>query len=225
MNNYRLASACIAKHDVEGAVERAGGLVRIENFLPEFVAEGILATIEAVSDEQWNETSAREDYTHNNIDHSFSSVKQARGLDAVTRLFSLVRPGALNSFSAARYCRSDHIAPHDDRAYTQVRLDNGRVITTSRTLAVIYYLTKDWREEYGGVLLDLEDPASPPGQPTRYVPVWNSVVAFRVPRYHAVTPMAVDRPRYSVGKPAVRSGAEGARPGSGRASSGLGSCL
>ncbi len=40
----------------------------------------------------------------------------------------------------------------------QVRLDSGQVITASRTLAVIYYLTRDWRPEYGGVLLDLEDP-------------------------------------------------------------------
>ncbi|PNH05048.1 hypothetical protein TSOC_008726 [Tetrabaena socialis] len=108
------------------------------------------------------------------------------------RLFSLLRPGALCSFSAAKYCKSDHIAPHDDRAYTQVRLDSGRVITASRTLA-------DWRDEYGGVLLDLEDAAAArDGRGRPYVPLWNSLVAFTVPRYHAVTPLATSRPRYSV---------------------------
>lgn len=64
---------------------------------------------------------ATEDYTQNNISHRFDSTKQAKGLDAVTRLFTLLRPDSLHAFSAARYCRSDHIAPHDDRAYTQVR--------------------------------------------------------------------------------------------------------
>lgn len=43
-----------------------------------------------------------EDYRQNNISHSFSSVKQANGLDAVIRLFTLVRPEALHAFSAAK---------------------------------------------------------------------------------------------------------------------------
>ncbi|GLC38925.1 hypothetical protein PLESTB_000462000 [Pleodorina starrii] len=198
INNFKVASSWIEKHDVERAVDANGGLVRIENFLPEFVAEGILATVAAVPEERWNDTSASTDYRQNNISHSFSSVKHARGLDAVVRLFSLVRPDSLNAFSAAKYCKQDHIAPHDDRAYTQVQLDNGRVIITSRTLAVIYYLTRDWREEYGGVLVDLEDPSAPAGEGRKYVPLWNSLVAFRVPRYHAVTPMTTTRPRYSI---------------------------
>ncbi|GIL72735.1 hypothetical protein Vretimale_4446 [Volvox reticuliferus] len=198
INNYRVASLWIAQKHVERAVDANGGLVRLENFLPEFVAEGILSTVGAVSDEQWNDTSANTDYRQNNISHSFSSVKHAKGLDAVVRLFSLVRPGSLNSFSAAKYCKTDHIAPHDDRAYAQVKLDSGRIITASRTLAVIFYLTRDWREEYGGVLIDLEDPTAPPGVGRKYVPLWNSVVAFRVPRYHAVTPMTTNRPRYSI---------------------------
>ena len=33
--------------------------------------------------------------------------------------------GQLNAFSAARYDTAHHIAPHDDRAYTPVRLDTG----------------------------------------------------------------------------------------------------
>lgn len=40
-----------------------------------------------------------------------------------------------------------------------------------------------------------------------YVPKWNSAVVFRVPRYHAVTALTTDRPRYS-----VRGGLRGRRP-------------
>lgn len=38
------------------------------------------------------------------------------------------------------------------------------------------------------------------GTPPRswYVPEFNSVIAFRVPRWHEVTPVIVDRPRFSV---------------------------
>ena len=53
-------------------------------------------------------------------------------------------------------------------------------------------MTRDWRADMGGTLVDLEDGAR------QYVPQWNSVVAFRVPRYHQVTALATDRPRYSV---------------------------
>ncbi len=46
---------------------------------------------------------------------------QARGLEPVVRLFTLLAPDSLNAFSAAKYVRGDGIERHDDRAYTQVR--------------------------------------------------------------------------------------------------------
>ncbi len=197
VNDYRVASKWMSQYDLESLVEEAGGLVRLENFFPEHIADGVLRVLERIKHKEWKETvskgyersglsmcpfcplaplgaspvlpgswgtpqpgrpdppfstctsshpittpakvtnvltilplnghcalpaqAATEDYTQNNIAHRFDSTKQAKGLDAVTRLFTLLRPDSLHAFSAARYCRSDHIAPHDDRAYTQVR--------------------------------------------------------------------------------------------------------
>lgn len=71
-------------------------------------------------------TAASDDYAHNNISHDFLSTKSAAGdegdiLEAVFRVFTLLLPESLFTFSAAKYCRRGHIKPHDDRAYTQVR--------------------------------------------------------------------------------------------------------
>jgi hypothetical protein len=74
----------------------------------------------------------------------------------------------------------------------QVALPNGQMLTCSRDLALIYYLTKDWQQGYGGLLQDLEGGAT-------FVPQYNSAVVFRVPRYHEVTALATSRHRYSVG--------------------------
>lgn len=70
-------------------------------------------------------TAADDDYTHNNIAHEFLSTK-SQLLDSVFRVFTLLLPDSLFTFSAAKYCRQGHIKPHDDRAYTQVRVRVGR---------------------------------------------------------------------------------------------------
>jgi Rps23 Pro-64 3,4-dihydroxylase Tpa1-like proline 4-hydroxylase len=56
---------------------------------------------------------------------------------------------------------------------------------------LIYYLTKDWKAEFGGTLVDI---------PTddKYVPEFNSLIAFTIPRFHEVLAVTCDRPRYSI---------------------------
>lgn len=174
---------------IDEMLEANGGLIKIKSVFPMTVAEGMFALLESRKDSEWNSTEASQDYSQNNISHMFYSIRE--GLDAVYRALALLRPGELHSFSAAKYQTSHHIAPHDDRAYTDVKMDNGSIVKCSRDIAIIFYLTRDWKKEYGGLLIDLE------GGKT-YVPEFNSAVIFRVPRFHEVTPVKTHRPRYSI---------------------------
>uniref|UniRef100_A0A383W562 Fe2OG dioxygenase domain-containing protein n=1 Tax=Tetradesmus obliquus TaxID=3088 RepID=A0A383W562_TETOB len=196
INSYPDVSAWLEKYgDLEQQLDDNGGLLKIENFLPTFVAEGILEMLRGIDDKTWNLTAAGDDYVHNNIRHEFLSVKQGPpGLQDVFRIFTLLLPDSLFTFSAAKYCKAGHIVPHDDRAYTQVLMDDGSMQLCSRTIACIYYLTHGWSEADGGHLVDLEAP----GGPQQHLPAFNSVVAFRIPRWHEVKPVTGDRPRYSI---------------------------
>ena len=60
-------------------------------------------------------------------------------------------------------------------------------IMCSRDVAVVYYLTKDWKEEYGGCFIDH---GATNGKKT-YVLEFNSLIAFMVPRFHEVTTVKV----------------------------------
>lgn len=57
-----------------------------------------------------------------------------------------------------------------------------RTNCTAGDVALILYLTKDWKEQYGGLLVDDEAPEGP----KPYVPLFNSAVVFRIPRWHTV---------------------------------------
>ena len=82
----------------------------------------------------------------------------------------------------------DFIDPHDDSAIAQV----GEQLY-HRHIAFIYYLSKDWKAEYGGALVDIEDDNK------LYVPEFNSVIAFKVPHWHQVEEVRTkEHPRYSI---------------------------
>jgi hypothetical protein len=179
------------KYDLDKMLDENQGIVKISNFFPSAVADGILNSVETIPSSGWNVTESSRDLSKNNISHKFWSSKTASNLPNIFRAIEILQPGRFSTFSAGKYEQSDHIEPHDDRAYADVMLDDGARITCSRDIAVIYYLTKDWKESDGGTLVDI-----PTG--TSYVPEFNSLVAFRIPRFHEVKAVTADRARYSI---------------------------
>ena len=169
LDDYAAVSAAIARHgDLEAALDAAGGgPVVMRDFLPRAAAEGALRVLQALPPRAWNDTRAARDYANNNISHAFVSTKGASAdggagggecedLAKIFRAVSLLMLGALHTFSAARYTAGHHIEPHDDRAYTNVLMDDGSLVECSRAVAVILYLSPEWRDEYGGHFVDLE---------------------------------------------------------------------
>lgn len=145
------------------------------------------SVISSISD--WSVTEATQDYSQNNINHRYLGAKSFPFDDAIYYLFRQLIPTQTCTLNAAKYVQSHYIDPHDgttliinyssiiDRAYKEINSE-----TYSRDIAVIYYLAKDWKAEDGGALIDV------PTQ-KQYVPLFNSLVAFQVPRFHAVEPV------------------------------------
>ena len=158
LDSYPKVNKWLSQWDLEKLIEDNNGIYKIRNFLPDFVAEEALHILECLPANAWLSTAASEDYTHNNIEHSFLSTKTGSiDLELLLRTFSILLPDHLNAFSAGKYQKSDNIAPHDDRAYTEIRMeDTGEVVLCSRDVTLVYHLTKNWTEEMGGALIDIE---------------------------------------------------------------------
>ncbi|OLP83378.1 Bifunctional lysine-specific demethylase and histidyl-hydroxylase NO66 [Symbiodinium microadriaticum] len=190
--NYKLASAWLRRAQLREKLLE-GGVVRIPKILPDSVAQLALKTLQEMPRESWNLTQADRDASRNNVAHRFSSRRF--GSETLTHLFRVLGellPGSAvlglqkaDSWSPSRnvpdrgrYLHGDHIERHDDRQYTDVRMEDGSTVLCSRTVAVIWYLTPDWRKEWGGAFHDLET-----GE--EILPEFNTLVAFHVPRFHA----------------------------------------
>lgn len=210
IDDYDAVTTHLATHgDLEERVRDHGGLLRISNFLPRNIARFIYKTLKNIPDTSWIQTSAEEDVEKNNIRHCFYSCKKAGGdghhLDLILRLFSVIFPDSLSVFSAAKYVGNDShcIERHDDRAYVPVKMeDTGKTIMCCRKMALVYYLGDGDQQPWdgktmGGMFIDCEDDASTQGQ-REYVPEFNSLVLFEIPRYHIVTKVQPLFNRFSI---------------------------
>lgn len=171
----------------------SGGVVRVSGFAPPSVADAVLEILEGLPEECWDlsEQGGDEGAAH----HRFWSadVCDVPRLAVLRGIFWRMLPTyrdepTLPIFSCARYGTSDGICRHDDRAHVPFFRDDN---VYSRTVAAIWYLTRDWTEADGGCLQDLEAAET-------LVPAYNSLVAFDVPHWHTVTAVQSQRYRYSV---------------------------
>jgi Rps23 Pro-64 3,4-dihydroxylase Tpa1-like proline 4-hydroxylase len=177
----------IGEAGIEAKLEENDGFFKISNFFSPETAEHIHQLISRVAEEDWQDAYAEEDAKVNNIDHAFQSARTFPSHHALFALFKRIMPELMGDFSMGKYTESHFIAPHDDRAYKEV---NGEHF--SRHIAVIYYSSKNWKAEFGGQLVDMVTGKE-------YVPEFNSLVAFRVPRFHQVKPVLVPSlERYSI---------------------------
>jgi hypothetical protein len=102
INDPGKVMGCVAKYPLESMLDAGGGIVKISNFFPEFVADGILEALEAIPAKHWNVTEAVRDHASNNIAHKFWSSKTAPSLESIFRAVSVLQPGRLNTFSAGK---------------------------------------------------------------------------------------------------------------------------
>lgn len=165
-------------------------LLKIPNFLPKKVALGMMFTLTDAAD--WCGASAGTDNSTSVADgagttrHNYAVGDGDGVVDAISVAVQALLPSVHCAFQAGRYSRGHFIEPHDDLAWKQ---HNGK--RYKRTIALIYYMTRDWDSRLGGSFMDLQTC-------TEYVPSFNSLVAFRVPRLHEVSKLETDRCRYSV---------------------------
>lgn len=181
-----------------------GGLIRVSDFLPKELAEKTFATMQSLQPGEWSESNSslyddKGQYGDKSASHWFYRYDGDK-LDDTVREIQSIGSGFFPSFQAAKYETSGNLSAHDDSNYFRVpptdpnrskEYPAGQLLF--RKIAVIYYLTKDWRQDYGGALLDLH------GETKQLLPRFNSLVAFLVPRVHQVEELAAGcPPRFSI---------------------------
>jgi hypothetical protein len=187
--------AAVKVEGFQGLLERAGGIVQVTNFLPSSQATEALRVLEASKgDPDWE---LSQSYEPGDAVHAFWTCDSRRLENIVVQHLQAIDPCMHSFFKCSRYESGGKIDLHNDAmeiAITEQEATQGGGFHASGTLlrrkiACIYYLTQDWREEYGGLLVDyMED------GPRHIVPPFNSMVAFLVPREHYVTPMSAGAP-------------------------------
>ncbi|CAK9044503.1 unnamed protein product [Durusdinium trenchii] len=186
--------------DLRSILLEHGGLIRVSDFLPQHKAHEAKETLHALQKSYWVESSssAYEGELVESATHSFFRYDGDQ-LDNIVEHIRSMAPDDFPSFQAAMYQNGGNLCAHDDSNYFIVdkadRNQNQKFPAGSllfRKIAVIYYLSKDWKTDYGGALVDMHEDK-------QYFPRFNSMVAFLVPRLHQVQELAPGSPpRFSL---------------------------
>jgi len=177
-------------------LQKNGGLLQVVDAFPLQTAHKVLATLTSVHEADWKISNSRDARRAEHFFWKYSGTK----VDFMRAPLAHAAPHMHLTLRAARYGAGGKIGLHNDADSWVLSPEDVEKqspfpagVRMFRKIAFIYYATKDWHEEYGGCLVDnLKD------GPQTIVPLFNSMIAFIVPREHLVTEMARDVPnRYT----------------------------
>jgi hypothetical protein len=190
-------------------------LVQIKGVLPPRIADGAAAIIARVADSKWNTLEGDGDPAKPSMDgiraaHRFGAVvdpSPVHGGPELLKALARLMPPADNrhaSFHLGRYEEGDFLAPQNDAAYCAVDAGSkdaskaGQIIKCSRDVGIMLFLSKNRTEAGGGLLRDLHYQYRADHKGATYVPEFNSLIAFHIPREYEITPVLSDDPVLSV---------------------------
>ena len=190
-------------------------LVQIKGVLPPRIADGAAAIVARVADSKWNTLEGDGDPAKPAFNvipaaHRFGAVVDpsgVRGGPELLKALSRLMPPADNrhaSFHLGRYEEGDFLAPQNDAAYCAVDAGSkdsakaGQIIKCSRDIGIMLFLSKNRTEAGGGMLRDLHYQHRADHKGATYVPEFNSLIAFHVPREYEITPVRSEDPLLSV---------------------------
>lgn len=164
-----------------------------ESFLEDEDARLVRAELLATAAEaSWNDMRDSRPLGTWSISFRFQAVPAAAG-SPLRRLFNDIRPSPEHEMidppTFGRYRKGHFLERHSD--WNSIVDAEGR--RWDRDIAFILYLSEDWPEENGGLLIDLGGETATP-----IAPRFNRLVTFGVPRDHEVTPVVGEGDRLTV---------------------------
>jgi len=175
----------------------------VTDFLQEDTARQLVEKMKAIPDSEWTQIDnkkarsfgnskraykAKVDMDYQMYDLQLSHHKELR--DMVEPLVAPLFQGEKQKLSLffGKYQHGSYVTSHTDGATITLNGDD----RWDRKRAFLLYLNDGWTDDDGGFFTDEEDEGHP-----HYTPGWNTLLTFRVPRWHLVTPVKAHRTRWS----------------------------
>ena len=158
-------------------------IVIIDNWFEEYIANHIY-NIFISSDYKQIKTSHR-----NKLNFIFENIIQTPKINKMLFLFNtLFQDNFLfhGSIGMSKYSKGSYIDEHTDHG--GYIYDNEKYY---RNISAVIYFNKDWKKEYGGSFIDIENKKT-------ILPIFNRAVFFHVPYKHRVEEIIVDKERYAI---------------------------
>lgn len=125
----------------------------------------------------------------NKLNFIFENIIQTPEIKKLLFLFNtLFQDNFLfnGSIGMSKYSKGSYIDEHTDHG--------GYIYNNEkyyRNISAVIYFNKDWKEEYGGRFIDVENKKA-------ILPIFNRAVFFHVPYNHRVEEIVVDKERYAI---------------------------